>query len=223
MKSKILEPGQKFNRLTVIKLDHIETKTIGTKRPFICNKEYYLCKCDCGNECIKEKILLQNGYSKSCGCLHKETIINIGKNNTTHGKTKTRIYSIFRQIKQRCYDQNNGNYYKYGGRGITMCQEWKNDFMSFYNWAINNGYKEGLTIDRINNNGNYEPSNCRWTTAKIQARNKRNNHLITYNNETHCISEWAEKMNKGYHNLYTSLFYRKTSKDKIFSILNNKN
>ena len=93
---------------------------------------------------------------------------------------------------QRCENENIERYDIYGGRGIEVCKEWKEDFLNFYNWAINNGYKDNLSIDRIDVNGNYEPNNCRWATAKEQARNMRTNVNLTYNGETHCISEWAE-------------------------------
>lgn len=105
---------------------------------------------------------------------------------------KTRLYSIYRGMKDRCQRKTNDNYNRYGGRGIKVCEEWLSDFMAFYNWAINNGYKDNLTIDRINSNGNYEPSNCRWQTYKEQANNTRKNNFITFNNETHSLSQWAE-------------------------------
>lgn len=109
-----------------------------------------------------------------------------------HGLRHTRIYGIWLQMKNRCYNTNTERFKDYGGRGISICEEWRNDFKSFYNWSMSNGYKEGLTIDRINNDGNYEPKNCRWVEIKIQNRNARSNHLITYKNETRCISEWVE-------------------------------
>ena len=105
-----------------------------------------------------------------------------------------RIYKLWSHVKDRCYCKNNKDYKNYGARGIKVCEEWKNDFMSFYNWSMAHDYADDLTIDRIDVNGNYEPSNCRWVTPKEQARNRRNNKFITYNNETHCISEWAEKI-----------------------------
>ena len=103
-----------------------------------------------------------------------------------------RIYKLWSHIKDRCYCKTNKDYKNYGARGIIVCDEWKNNFVEFFKWAIANNYDDTLTIDRIDFNGNYEPSNCRWVTPKEQARNRRNNKLITYNNETHCISEWAE-------------------------------
>ena len=106
-----------------------------------------------------------------------------------------RLYSIWGGLKDRCYNSNNKNYKIYGLRNIKICDEWLNNFVNFYNWAINNGYAENLTIDRIDVNGNYEPNNCRWATIKQQNRNRRSNKLITYKNQTHCISEWAEIYN----------------------------
>ena len=111
--------------------------------------------------------------------------------NMKHGKSKTRLYHVWCSMRGRCYRESDTNYKYYGKLGITVCDEWK-DFMSFYEWAISNGYQEGLTLDRINVNGNYEPSNCRWTTMTTQERNRSNNSLLTFNGESKCISEWAE-------------------------------
>lgn len=207
-KSIILKQGQKFERLTIIKLDHIKKYTYSNGKNQ--NKEYYLCKCDCGNECLVYKNFLLKGCTKSCGCYAKEIQAkNVILNNIkkiTHHLTKTRLYKIWTHIKQRCYNKKRESFKNYGARGITVCEEWKNDFMSFYNWAINNGYKDNLTVDRIDNNGNYEPGNCRWITIKEQDRNKRTNHLITYNNKTYCIAEWAEITNINKSVLWTRLF-----------------
>jgi len=111
-----------------------------------------------------------------------------------HNGKGTRLYRIWKIMKTRCYNKNFHKYPRYGGRGIVVCEEWKNSFISFRNWALENGYADNLTIDRINNNGNYEPSNCRWVTNKIQANNRVSCHLITYKGETHNITEWAEKL-----------------------------
>lgn len=110
---------------------------------------------------------------------------------TTHGKSGTRIYKIWNSMKSRCHCQSDTNYYNYGGRGITVCDEWRTDFMSFYNWSIENNYKEDLTIERIDNNGRYEPSNCKWITSKEQHRNQRNSRCITVNGVTRLQKEWA--------------------------------
>lgn len=172
--------GRKFNRLTVIEFVEIRN-----------NHYYYLCKCDCGNYKIIEKGNLKASKIKSCGCLKKEND-NLPKK---HGKCKTKLYYVYRGILNRCYYKKDISYKNYGGRGITVCKEWQKDFINFYNWAINNGYKDGLTIDRIDINGNYEPSNCKWATRFEQANNKRNNHFVTYNQETHTLSEWSRILN----------------------------
>ena len=105
----------------------------------------------------------------------------------------TKLYAIYHAMKSRCYNNNNHAYDRYGGRGIKICDEWLNDYESFYSWSIQNGYREGLSIDRINNNGNYSPDNCRWTTTYYQNRNRRSNHLITVNGETGLLFDIARK------------------------------
>lgn len=171
---------ERFGRWAVVSLSKTNT-----------HKTYWNCKCDCGTEKEVRADHLVNGCSLSCGCLSKEKA-------TTHGKSKTRIYKIWLQMRRRCYDSNQKNYELYGGRGITVCDEWEHDFMTFYNWAMINGYKEDLTLDRIDVNGNYCPENCRWATKKVQANNRRNNHLITHNGETHTVAEWSEIANIPY-------------------------
>lgn len=110
---------------------------------------------------------------------------------TIHNGKGTRLYRIWKIMKTRCYNKNFHKYRRYGGRGITVCEEWKNSFIEFRKWALDNGYAEDLTIDRIDNNGNYEPSNCRWVSIKTQANNRSSCHYITYQGETHTIAEWA--------------------------------
>lgn len=109
----------------------------------------------------------------------------------THGKSNTKIYQRWSSMKARCYCKSATNYSHYGGRGITMCDEWKSNFMNFYQWAIENGYKEDLTIERIENNGRYEPSNCKWITMKEQNQNKSNRRIITVNGISKSQKEWA--------------------------------
>ena len=115
----------------------------------------------------------------------------------------------------RCYNKNSSDYANYGGRGISVCNEWKDSFENFYNWAMSNGYAEGLTIDRINNNGNYDSSNCRWVSMKLQSRNTRTNHLYTYKGETKTIAEWAEITGIG-HDTLTYRIKHNYPEDKIF-------
>lgn len=181
--------GQKFSRLTVIK------RVENNKH----KQRMWLCKCDCGNEKIVRGLDLINGKIKSCGCLKIEQN-KINLNSTSHGLTDCRLYYIWINIKTRCYNSQNKNYRFYGAKGIKMCDEWKNDFKAFYDWAYKNGYNDKAkrgecTIDRIDSNKDYMPSNCRFLNQKQQTRNMKSNHLITFNNETHCIGEWAEILN----------------------------
>lgn len=209
-KSKQLRPNDKYGRLKIISLHH--TRQYLYKSGIKKTIEYYLCECECGKKAIIEKNRLKTGRTKSCGCLRKEIISKI---KGTHHLTKTRIFRIWDCMKTRCLNKNYTYFKHYGGRGITICDEWKNDFMSFYNWAINNGYKENLTIDRINNDGNYEPSNCRWVTMKEQNRNQSKNKFITYRGKTLCLTDWAKLIGIG----KSSLKYRLNcgwSMDNIF-------
>lgn len=170
--------GQRFGKWFVI--NRAESDKFGHAQ--------WLCRCDCGNEKIVNSTSLKSGRSKNCGCITKERL-------TKHNKFNTRLYRILHGMKGRCYNSKNDNFKNYGGRGITICQEWLDDFMNFYNWAINNGYSDELSIDRINNDGNYEPSNCRWADVKTQSRNTSRTNLITFNNETMCLRDWAKKLN----------------------------
>ena len=166
--------GRRFGRLTVIEFAG-KTKD---------RKTTWNCLCDCGNEKIIIGKNLKNGNTKSCGCLHAEKF-----KHKTHGKRNTRLYRIWRNMLNRCELSSSSEYHRYGGRGITVCEEW-HDFKIFYDWAISHGYADDLTIDRKNVNGNYEPSNCRWATQKEQVRNTRANRFLEYNGKIQCIADW---------------------------------
>lgn len=148
----------------------------------------WLCLCDCGCETIVHAAHLKSGHTQSCGCIHSQSVREL---MSTHGKSKTKLYKVWRGIIERTTCPTHHAYKNYGGRGITLCKEW-HDFQPFYEWSMSHGYVEGLSIDRIDCNGNYEPNNCRWATVKEQQNNRRDNRFITYNGETHTMKEWSE-------------------------------
>ena len=192
--------GEKFGRLTVI--ERAENKN---------NRTTWLCKCECGNETIVEGFCLKHGTTKSCGCLRREY-------NTKHGSSHSRLYRIWSAMKGRCLNKNSYSYKWYGERGITICNEWIDDFQRFYDWAMLNGYSDDLSIDRIDVNGNYEPNNCRWVDIKTQANNTTRNNLITHNNETHTISEWSKILDISYDTLRSRISRNGWDIEKAFTI-----
>ena len=172
---KQIFPGMRTNMLTVIKESGRD----------INRNSLWECRCDCGRVVDLAANALRNGQL-SCGCM-------AGK--VTHHQTNTRLYSIWTGIKRRCYNTHDKSYQKwYGSKGIKMCEEWKNNFMSFHDWSVSNGYTENLTIDRVDSAGDYEPSNCRWVTQRDQATNRSNNVLFTCNGETLTEIDWAKKL-----------------------------
>lgn len=156
---------------------------------------FWLCKCDCGKSVWIRSNSLNNGHAKSCGCNKKRTLYE-------KPTKEINLYKIWSGMKARCFNKNCLNYPHYGLRGIKVCDEWSKDFMSFYNWAVENGYKKGLSIDRIDVNGNYEPANCRWATAKEQSNNQTKTIRINYKGEEKTISDLCYVFGIKYSTLY---------------------
>ena len=177
--SKALElEGKRFGNLVV-------QRRVENDKRSRCSR--WLCKCDCGKEVIMRGYTLTSGHSKSCGCKNVEATI---KRQTKHGLPRDRLYTIWKNMRQRCNNPNSQDYNIYGGRGIKICEEW-NDYSVFHKWALNNGYSQDRSIDRINVNSGYSPNNCRWATSLEQGNNTRTNRFIEIDGEVHTVAEWA--------------------------------
>lgn len=176
--SKLIDlTGKRFGRLTVE--GRAENRSGHTA---------WNCKCDCGNTCVVQSWNLTHNHSKSCGCLQSELF------SEKHGLRNNRIYGAWNMMKQRCFNRNGKHYPRWGGRGITVYPAWIDDFQAFYDYVskLEHFGEEGYTLDRIDNNGNYEPGNLRWADNKTQAQNKRNNHIVEYNGVEMTLSQAAE-------------------------------
>lgn len=173
--------GQRFGRLTVVKFAGVDKN----------RNKCWDCKCDCGKNVTVYGSHLKSGNTKSCGCLNRETR---AKRFWKHGGSRERLYCIWKGMIGRTERKSLINYKDYGGCGIKVCEQWRGDFKRFYDWAIGHGYKDGLTIDRIDITGNYCPENCRWVTMKEQNNNKRNNIKIEYKGEMLTLAQWSERL-----------------------------
>lgn len=177
--------NMKFFRLTAI-------RDVGKSKD---GHRLWECLCDCGATKIESSHYLLSGKAKSCGCWSSERTIMFNKETKTkHGQRYTRLYNIWHGIKRRTSNPTDAGYKNYGGRGIYMCQEWHNDFASFHAWAMSNGYKEDLSIERIDNEGPYTPENCKWVTQKDQANNRRSSRYVEYMGKTLTLSQWATEL-----------------------------
>lgn len=170
--------GKKFGKLTVIQ--RVEDDKYGNVR--------WLCRCECGNLVIRHGHVLRRNRASDCGCGKSEFMTKIA---TTHGGRKSRLYSIWIDMIRRCEDLKVKCYYRYGGRGISVCPEW-HDFSAFRKWSEENGYSSNLTLDRIDNDNGYCPQNCRWVPMKIQENNKSNNTQLCFKGKIHTLSQWSE-------------------------------
>ena len=220
--SKLVDlTGQRFGMLTVLHRSKDYIFESGRK------ERMWSCQCDCGNIIDVLGInLKKKNNTTSCGCYKVE---KMKASKTTHGLSNHQLYHTYQKMKSRCYNRNNKNYKDYGKKGVIICDEWlgENGFVNFYKWSMSHGYSENLSIDRIDVNGNYEPSNCRWTDVITQENNRTNNHIITYNNETMTMAMWARKLGIGYKTLANRILTYGWSIEKAFTTpvrerLNNK-
>lgn len=196
--------GKRFGRLVVEGYDHTAGKTAVWK-----------CRCDCGNTAYVRTYNLTNGNTQSCGCYHRDQSRKYGAiSNLKHGKSYSRIYHIHRGMIDRCYLTKHDSYPNYGGRGITICSEWYTPgvkgnpgFLAFYNWSMENGYSDELSIDRKDVNGPYAPWNCRWVTFDVQINNKSTNRLINDGIDTLTWAQMARKYNAPSHFVKVRVHY----------------
>lgn len=179
--------GQRFGRLRVTSRANVPSR-----------KTFWNCECSCGNIKIVRSDCLRRGQVTSCGCLKKEQDrINLTAAHK-HKMAGTRLYRKWQDMKNRCYNSRVHRYERYGGRGIQVCKQWRDSFEPFRDWALANGYAGDLGLDRIDNDGNYEPSNCRWVKAKVQNNNRSTTHLIAFGGKTQSIMQWAEELGLNY-------------------------
>lgn len=193
MSVKIDLTGNQYGRLTVL---NIAVDIPGKKKK-------WLCQCECGKEVVVAGSNLRNGHTTGCKECSME---RLHKAQIKHNMTGTKLYRVWRGILNRCENSNFKSYSDYGGRGISVCPEW-HDGLNFFQWAMQNGYEEGKEIDRIDNNGNYGPNNCRWVSRTENANNKRNNRKLIYNGKLMTMAEIARANNINY-----KLFHKHLSK-----------
>lgn len=199
---KIDLTGKRYGRLVVLGYSHTEPKS---------RKSFWKCKCDCGTVKTVCASNLRSGNTSSCGCGEGENRERLMQafydEHYKHGEAYSRLHRIWAHMKERCENPNCRDYPLYGGRGIKVCDEWVGErgFEAFNAWALDNGYGDALSIDRVDTNGNYEPANCRWATDTMQANNRRANRRITMRGETKTIAEWCRQYGKNYGTVYTRL------------------
>lgn len=167
--------GKRFGKLIVLGRAECNSKS---------GNAMWICRCDCGNETTVIGSHLRSGHTTSCGCNRISEI--------AQGHASERIYRTWKKMHKRCSDPKSDRYKWYGGKGVNVCEEW-NDFLAFREWAMNHGYTDELTIDRIDSNGNYCPENCQWVGMKAQANNRSNNHIICYEGNKYTVVQLAEK------------------------------
>lgn len=185
--------GQRFGHLTVIELKGFDKY----------HESMWMCVCTCGKVVVVRGSALRSGHTVSCGCYRIQILKQCHSNRLKRldNHSKTRLFSIWQKMRFRCENPKDRHYQLYGGRGIKVCEEW-NSWENFYKWAMESGYQEELTIDRIDNDGDYMPQNCRWVSMKVQNNNKRSNITLTYNGYTRTVAQWSVIMGIGASTLY---------------------
>lgn len=197
--------GQRFGRLTVIRfLEQHEREDY---------RRQWLCKCDCGNEIQANSSKLRSGHTRSCGCIVKEKIGNVNKK---YKHTSKRLYSVYKSMIDRCYNPKIREYHNYGGRGIEVYEDWKNNYDAFAEWALATGYDQNAghgdcTLDRKDVDKGYTPDNCRWVTNQVQQNNRRDCIYAEYNGETHTCMEWSKLLGISYQKIHYHLKLGKTT------------
>jgi hypothetical protein len=204
---KLLKRNGHFVDITESRFEKLIVLEDGFKKG---HEIYCYVKCDCGNKFYVRKACLKNKNTRSCGCIHREQLID---RNTSHMMSNSKIYIIYHGIISRCYRKTETDYYNYGGRGIIVCDEWVKSFESFRDWAFSNGYKEGLSIERINVNGNYCPENCTWIPRNEQALNKRNSVFITINGIRKNMCVWMREF--GIKSAKPYVYYKKYGEEFV--------
>lgn len=197
--------GQKFGKLTVIDFSHKDKR----------GEAHWLCQCECGNQKTVSGSKLRSGNTKSCGCFQNE--FRKKGIRKTHGMTNTRLYHEWCNMKSRCDKPSNIMYKNYGGRGIKHCEEW-NKFEAFKDWALEHGYNDCLTLERIDVNGDYEPANCKWIPITEQYNNRTDSHFITAFGKTQTVKQWSEETGIKYDTIHARIKYYGWSNEDALSI-----
>lgn len=202
--------GFKFGRLTVIRKNGVERRGKSSH-------SIWLCLCDCGMEksVVRDKLI--SGDTISCGCYKRESA---KKRFKKHGMAGTRIWKIWVGMRSRCNRESDKSYPDYGGRGISVCEEWSK-FEPFAKWALLNGYANELTIERIDVNGDYCPKNCKWATKSEQSNNKRNNRMINYEGKKQSLADWSRELNIPYRTLLSRINMYGWSVERAFTTKGN--
>lgn len=189
--------GKTFGRLTVVARAPDAVSASGRHRVM------WSCNCECGNHVVVYGDNLNKGVTRSCGCLRTEML---SERRASHRQSNTLLYGVWHAMRNRCYRKADQYYHRYGGRGIYICDEWKDDYSEFAKWASETGYRHGLSIDRIDNDGPYSPENCRWTDRRTQANNRSSNRILTSNGESHNVTEWAKILNVDPKKLFSRIY-----------------